>query len=229
MKAVNKAYKRIFFGFIFTMSMAMSAQAQVSFGTDVASRYIWRGIDFGQSLSFQPSLSVAKGGFELGAWGAYANSGGATNELDLYLSYTVELKSGTSLSFGATDYYFPASPGQFLDFDTDGNHLIEPFVGISTASFSLTAYMNVLNDPDNSMYLHASAPFEVDDNEITLHIGVLPYASAWYGTSKAAIQDIGVSVSREIQITETFSLPLFSSYIINPYQEVSFLLFGFSL
>jgi uncharacterized protein (TIGR02001 family) len=229
MKPSQKAYLRILFGILITLSTAYNAHAQVSFGTDVASRYIWRGIDFGQSLSFQPSLSVAKGGFELGAWGAYANSGGATNELDLYLSYSVELKSGAAFSFGVTDYYFPATPGQFLNFDTDGNHLIEPFLGVSTASFSLTAYMNVLNDPDNSLYLHASTPFEVDDNEITLHIGVLPYASAWYGTSKAAIQDIGVSVSREVQITESFSLPLFSSYIINPYQEVSFLLFGFSL
>ena len=52
-----------------------SAYGQITFGSDIASRYIWRGIDFGQSLSFQPSLPVAKNGFELGAWGAYANSG----------------------------------------------------------------------------------------------------------------------------------------------------------
>lgn len=211
------------------IGISTSAHGQISFGSDVASRYIWRGIDFGQSLSFQPSLAYSKGGFEVGAWGAYANSGGATNELDLYVSYSFDLKDEVALTIGFTDYYYPSAPGEFLNFETDGNHILEPFIGLSTSSFSMTAYLNAVNDPDYSLYIYTEVPFTVDDNEVSLHMGVLPYASAWYGTRKAAIQDFGISVTREIQISDSFSIPVFSSYIVNPYQEVSFLLFGFSL
>lgn len=215
--------------FLVLAGFTTSAHGQISFGSDVASRYIWRGIDFGQSLSFQPSLAFVKEGFEIGAWGAYANSGGATNELDLYISYSFDLNQDRALTFGMTDYYYPSAPGEFLNFDTDGNHILEPFVGFSSSKLGVTAYINALNDPDYSLYVLTELPMTIDDNEVSLHVGVLPYASAWYGTRKAAIQDIGISVTREIQISESFSIPVFSSYIINPYQEVSFLLFGFSL
>lgn len=202
--------------------------AQISFGTDVVSRYVWRGIDFGQSLSIQPGIAYASGGFEIGAWGSYANTGGGANELDLYASYSIELDEASSLSFGVTDYYFPATPGTFTTFDTDGNHVIEPFVSYSGA-FSVSAYMNVLNDPDNSLYLSASYPFEVEDVSLEAFLGIVPTESAWYGNADAAVQEIGLSASKEIKITDSFSLPVFTSYVINPYQEISFLFFGFSL
>lgn len=213
---------------LLAMLAVKPAQAQVSFGVDVASRYIWRGIDFGQALSFQPGFSYASGSFEVGAWGAYSNTGGGANELDLYASYSIALGESSSLSIGVTDYYYPSAPGSFLTFDNDGDHVIEPFVSYSGA-FTLSAYMNVMNDPDNTVYLNAAFPFTVDDVEMTFSLGVVPQESAWYGTSGAAIQDIGISASREIKITESFSLPVFSSYIVNPHQEVSFLLFGLSL
>ncbi|MCR9132283.1 MAG: hypothetical protein NXI08_06910 [bacterium] len=202
--------------------------AQVSFGTDVVSRYVWRGIDFGQSLSFQPGIAYASGSFEIGAWGSYANDIGVANELDLFASYSFDLDDASSLSIGVTDYYFPAAPGTFTTFDTDGNHVIEPFLSYSGA-FSFTAYMNILNDPDNSIYLSASYPFEVEDVSLEAFLGFIPGESAWYGNTSAAVQEIGLSASKEITITESFSLPVFTSYIINPYQEISFLFFGISL
>jgi hypothetical protein len=42
---------------------------------------------------------------------------------------------------------------------------------------------------------------------------------------------MSLSASKEIQITDSFSLPIFVSYILNPTpgMERSFLVFGFSL
>ncbi len=45
--------------------------AQLKFGTDIYSRYIWRGINLGgESPSLQPGLSYTIHNFTIGFWGA---------------------------------------------------------------------------------------------------------------------------------------------------------------
>jgi hypothetical protein len=44
----------------------------LNFGADVMSRYIWRGIDFGNSPAVQPSLFLSWRGLNVGAWGSYS-------------------------------------------------------------------------------------------------------------------------------------------------------------
>jgi hypothetical protein len=39
---------------------------------------------------------------------------------------------------------------------------------------------------------------------------------------------MGINASKEIRITEDFSLPVFCSYILNPQAEISYLIFGIS-
>ncbi|MEI6124090.1 MAG: hypothetical protein WCQ95_10750 [Bacteroidota bacterium] len=75
---------------------------KLNVGADIMSRYIWRGMDYGNSASIQPTLSFNLGGFELGYWGAVALT---TNylESDLYLKYTFK-----GFSACITDYYIPA-------------------------------------------------------------------------------------------------------------------------
>src|SRR5690606_41614376 len=53
--------------------------AQVSIGADIMSRYIWRGVDYGNSPSLQPQLSFSAGGFSIGTWGAYSFAGSASS------------------------------------------------------------------------------------------------------------------------------------------------------
>lgn len=229
MKSFQKTIKTIFSLFIFSMILgSANVQSQVSLGTDVVSRYIWRGLDFGQSMTYQPALSYSKGGFEVGAWGSYAFNDASANELDIWASYSIELSEETSLSLGVTDYFFPSAPGAYFDFNQDGSHIIEPFIGYSGV-FSVTAYMNVLNDPDNSVYINASYPFELDEVSLEAFIGFVPGESALYGTTGATIQDIGLSASKSIVLTDSFSLPVGVSYIVNPSTETGFLVFGFSL
>ncbi len=78
-----------------------SGHAAINFGADLMSRFIWRGIDFGNSPAIQPNLSFSYKGLNIGAWGSYAFSGykiqindttvedaGTYAETDLYISYT---------------------------------------------------------------------------------------------------------------------------------------------
>ena len=221
---------------------AAPAAAQVSVGADVVSRYVWRGIDFGESLSVQPSLSFSWGGLEGGAWASYAISpGGAdANENDLWVSYTFNLASGASLSVGVTDYYFP-SPGSEDGFFSSDAHWIEPFASLTgPESFPVSLYGAIVaqNDPDNPIYLEASLPFTVDDVEVSVHAGLVskfvgesaPAAGSagFYGESSDGLTNVGVTASRPLRITSSFAPPLSVAYVLNPTTERSFLVMGLS-
>ena len=56
------------------VATAAPVQGQTaSLGADMVSRYVWRGADFGESMSVQPALTLGFGGLEVGAWGSYSN------------------------------------------------------------------------------------------------------------------------------------------------------------
>ncbi len=218
-----------------TLLLAFMVQAQeVQLGADVVSRYIWRGTDFGESMSVQPGLRLAMGALTVGTWASYAIAapGAEANEHDLYLSL-----SFGAVSIGVTDYYFPAPGGaKFFDFDDNGEgaHYLEPFLQINgpkTAPFSLFAGFFAYNDPDHSIYLEGHFPFAVNGVEMGLTVGVVAGESGFYNTGGVALVNLGLSASRTIQITESFGLPIFVRYILNPNPRVerSYLVFGLSL
>ena len=208
-----------------------------SLGTDIVSRYIWRGTDFGESASIQPALTFSAGGFEIGAWASYAFSPEAAdvNENDLWFGYTVETENAGSFSFGVTDYYFPAPGGpDFFDYSGNGEgaHWIEPYASYTgPASFPVTLYGAVFahNDPDNSVYLEASIPVQVDGVELGLTAGAVGGKSAFYGTDGVALVNLGLSATKAITLSEQFTLPVSVAYILNPAAEQSFLVFGLSI
>lgn len=212
-----------------------TAHAQVDAGADIVSRYVWRGTDFGESASIQPYLSVGSGGFEIGTWGSFAvdPASANANEHDLWISYSVESSSGT-FSFGATDYYFPNAGVGFFDFSDNGEgaHQIEPYVGYSgpeSFPISLSVRMFTYNEPDNSVYLAAGYPWAVDGVDLTASIGTSAGESVMYGTDTFGVVHLALGVSKDIPLTEQFALPIGVSYILNPYAERSYLVFGISL
>lgn len=217
--------------------LALPAAAQpVSLGADVVSRYVWRGYDFGESVSVQPALAFSKSGFEIGTWASYSvgAEGAGANEHDIWIGYTAETASAGSFSLGVTDYYFPAPNGLgFFSFDGDGEgaHWIEPYVSYTgPASFPLTLYgaIFVHNDPDNSIYLQASAPATIEGIGLEFVAGAVAGESGFYGTEGFALVNLGVTASKDLPITDRFVLPVSVSYILNPDMERTYLVFGLS-
>ncbi len=207
----------------FTLILAIAGPVQgqsASIGADVVSRYVWRGTDFGESMSMQPALTLGLGGLEVGAWGSYSvsASGAYANENDLWATYTVSASNGASFSFGFTDYYFPG-PGADGFFVTDG-HLLElsaSFTGPESFPISLLAGKMSRNDPDNSLYLEASVPVSgFEDVDLSLTAGMVAGESEFYATNGTAFVNLGISASKDWVITDSFSLPLSVSYILNP-------------
>lgn len=222
------------------LALSSTASAQFSVGADLVSRYVWRGFDFGESFSVQPSIAYSKSGFAVGSWASYSISadGAGANEHDLYLSY-----ARGPIEVGLTDYFFPAPPGpdgvpetaEFFNYDNDGEgaHLLEPYIAIfgpEAVPIQLSAAVFAYNEPDHSVYLEASYVFNVDGGvDLGTTVGFVPMESAFYRTDGPNFVNVGLSASKAIEITDTFSVPVSVQYVLNPETERTFLVFGLSL
>jgi uncharacterized protein (TIGR02001 family) len=212
----------------------VSAQS-ASIGADIVSRYVWRGLDFGESMSVQPGLTFSLGGgLEFGAWGSYSisASGAGANENDLWVTYSYEASSGASFAVGMTDYYFPGP--RALGFRDGDAHTQEVSVAVSgTEAFPVSLYAGMVLDDDKPVYFEASVPFAVGDAEVGLHAGAVSGESAFYATEGFALVNLGITASTELAITDSFAPPVSVSYIVNPSDSDSgnraFLVFALSL
>lgn len=100
-----------FLCFVFCNGFVFSQEdSPLSFGADVMSRYVWRGVNLGgNNPSIQPWLKYSVSSkdtshvFAIGAWAAISTGGLKSQETDLVLSYT--FKNVITIWF--TDYFFP--------------------------------------------------------------------------------------------------------------------------
>lgn len=189
------------------LSLGNLALGQLSMGVDVYNRYVWRGTDFGNAASVQPSLEYTLGSVTVGAWGAWSVNGSpGGNENDLYLSTTAG-----PISVTLTDYFFPAYAGSDDIFNMD-NHILEMSAGLELGPVATTLAYNLSGDVDHSTYV------ELGYGPVTLGMGNGLYTVE--SNPDFGIVSLGVTASRDL---------LNVSYIVNPEQETSFLVFGFSL
>lgn len=197
-------------------------------GLDIYSSYIWRGLKFGTGVAFQPSVEFSAGGFAVGAWGSFSSGGDEAAEADLYASYGFDLGESSSLSFTLTDYYFPGS----AYFESE-SHFIEPMVSLGLGSFSLSAaYMlyEGAGNGDDAGDIYLEAGLSLGPVDLTLGGGNGQYSMEMEDEDdKFAISNIGIGTSKEIKITESFSLPVSGSVILNPSTEQFYIVVGISL
>ncbi len=214
---------------LFALAVPVRGQS-VSIGADVVSRYVWRGLDFGESLAVQPAITFGAGGLEFGAWGSYSvsASGASANENDLWATYTVAAASGLSVAVGITDYYFPA-PDARAGFGAGAAHTVEVSLAFSgPETFPISLFGGVLAE-SGVLYGEVGVPVELSGVGVGLHIGFVGGESDFYGTDGAAVVNVGVTASKALAITETFAVPVSVAYILNPDQDRAHLVFGFSI
>jgi uncharacterized protein (TIGR02001 family) len=191
-------------------------------GLDIYNTYIWRGTKFGAGPAIQPFVEFSASGFAIGAWGSYSGAvmpgdDDSFMEADLYASYGLDLGENASLSFGLTDYYFPQSP-----YSNGNSHYIEPAITIGIGSFSLTgAYMS--GDGVSDTYIEAG--LSAGPVDLTLAGG----DGAYTVDGEFSVCNIAVGTSKEIKITESFSLPVSGSVIYNPSADAFHIAVGISL
>jgi hypothetical protein len=197
------------------------SKSSFNVGADIYSNYVWRGIKLGTGPSFQPSLTFETGGLTLGVWGAFDANG--YMEADPYISYTFPF----GLSLGVTDYYQPNLP-LFEVSDTAGSHAFEVSAGFETGGLSLSANY-ILNEAGGissaggDMYFQAGYEFRI----FNIFLGA---GDGWHTSDgKFAVCNMGIGVSKEIKITDTFSIPVSGQVIVNPEREALYVVVGFTL
>jgi hypothetical protein len=229
--------KEILLLFILTV-VSINLSAQVKFGTDIYSRYIWRGLDLDDAPAFQPSLTYTIEGLSIGAWGSYAfpTAGVTYSENDLWATYSFATEKSGIFSVVVTDYYFPSAgiPFGFYKPKTglSAAHTIEGGLGYSGPSsfpISIVFYTNLSNDPDNSYYFQIGHSITVSDATVTFVAGYVPSKSTYYLTDKSNFINLSVTASKSVTITDKFALPINVSYIANPALDRTYLVFGTSL
>lgn len=219
---------------LLSMAMPFTAKAQdkveASVGADLVSGYIWRGQDLG-GVSIQPSASVSFRGFSLEAWGSVGFESKDDKEFDLTLGYST---GGFSVS--VTDYWFNSGPGYFQYGARNTAHVFEGQIGYDFGPLAVNWYTNFAGadgldkegDRAYSSYLSLAAPFKLGGLDWTAEIGATPWATDFYGANGFAVCDVSLGVSKDIKITDSFSLPLFAKATWNPRSEGAYFVVGLS-
>ena len=110
------------------------------------------------------------------------------------------------------------------------NHVGEATLSFDgVESFPLTAMLgvNVYNDNDNSIYTEVGYPFSIGETSISAFVGGGNYIYSTDGDYK--ITNIGLSASKDLKVTDSFSLGLTASAIFNPDSDDAYLVFVVSL
>ncbi len=192
-------------------------------GLDIYSSYIWRGSKFGSGPAFQPSVEFSTNRFAMGAWGSVSSSADEAAEMDVYLSYDFNF----GISFGLTDYYYPGT--NYFDYSTEtGAHAFELNLGYETCGLSLAANY-FLNEAGGAGTVGNDIYFEIEYGfkNVSIFAGA---GDGWHTPSgKFGLVNLGIGTSKEIKITDLFSLPLSGSVILNPTTEQFYVVVGISL
>lgn len=221
---------------IIASTTAAKAQDNVetTIGADVVNQYIWRGQELG-SVSLQPTLGVAYKGLSLTAWGSIGLSEPSdTKEFDITAAYSVG-----GFNIGVTDYWFNSPSTRYFLYDSHKtSHVFEANIGYDFGPTSIQWYTNfagndgVNNDGDRaySSYFEVSAPFTFGGCDWTATVGAVPFASSFYSDANGfAVTNVSLKATKELKITDTFSVPVFAGIAANPSTEKAFFIFGLSL
>lgn len=210
---------------------ASESKVEFTVGADLVSSYVWRGARQ-TGASFQPSLGVSFKGLSLSAWGS-TDFRNVINELDWCLGYEV---GGFSVCL--TDYFGPYEDGSTPKYFASKSHIIEATLGYDFSAISqhvpiyFTWNTNIVNDEDEAGKERFSTYFEIG-YPLTLKAVTLDFAlgfTPWEGMYSTGFNMVNASItaSKDIKITEHYSLPIFAQVVLNPNTEKIYGVFGIS-
>jgi len=213
--------RKIFTIAVIALLATTSIKAQeFSVNTDIVSSYVWRGTQY-SGVSIQPTLQFSTGGFSIGSWGSAGFDGFL--EMDLYAKYAFDF----GLSLGLTDYYYPGS--DYFDLSKEsGAHGLELNLGYAVGGLSIGANY-IFNEAGDAGTAGGDKYFELGYafKKFSIFAGA---GDGWHSiTGDFKLVNIGISSTKEIKITDTFSIPLKATAILNPTTEQFMLVAGITL
>ncbi len=211
-------------------------KVEASVGADLVSKYVWRGQDLG-GVSIQPALTLEYKGFWAEAWGNVGIDSNDTKEIDLTVGYAVG-----GLSISITDFWMADTEGvsnKYFQYGAHSTaHTFEAQVGYDFGPLALswnTIFagcdgVNKDGERAYSTYISATAPFTLGGLEWEAEVGAMPWSTDYYeGCERGfSVCNISLSASKEIKITESFTLPAYAQVVFNPRTEGAHFVFGLS-
>ena len=151
-------------------------------------------------------------------WGSFpTTAAGGGNELDAYVAYDFG-----PFALTVTNYTFPDgdgtySSGGFFEGDLE--------ISASTEIGGLSLMGGYFPDLET---LYIEAGFAIGAVDLAVGFGSDSADAFYVGDGESAICNVSFGYSKEIKITDDYSLPLFSSFVFNPSSEAAFIVFGMS-
>lgn len=196
---------------------------------DLVSHYIWRGQDLGHTPGIQPGISATWKDFTLGFWGAYRLGGSGDHETDFYLEKTIG-----PATFSLWDYWSYSNEGStdYFNYSKETTaHQLEAQVLLSGGEklpFNLLgSYFFYGADPSKSMYFELQYLHSFGTFDTQVFAGFQPKGDFY--ADKAAFVNLGCSVSKSVQLTKKWALPVNLSVIANPNAQKVYLVAGITI
>jgi len=201
---------------------------------DFVNQYIWRGQELGD-VSVQPTLGVAYKGFSLTGWGSVGISDNDdTKEFDLTAAYTTG-----GFHVGITDYWFNTPNSKYFAYAAhETSHVFEGNIGYDFGPVALNWYTNFAGNDGYtkkgkraySSYVEATAPFKLASLDWTATVGAVPYYTSFYNKANGfAVTNVSLKASKDIKVTDSWSIPLFAAINTNPSTQKAYFVVGFTL
>jgi hypothetical protein len=195
-----------------------TAKIKVNTEITLATRNIWRGLDYGSSPSIQGTLSLNHDKYEFGAYGTTTLNGtreGYGTWLELFATFKHK-----QFSFTIDDYFFFNSADSLNNYFEWGNnttqHFIETRVKWSSDKFGLMAgYAVYKNQSDKTRGLYLEAEYSPTDY-LSFVVAGLTSSSYLSFYDDGGITTVGVSGKRTIPVSDNFEMLLKASLLFNP-------------
>jgi hypothetical protein len=200
-----------------------SGEWSMTVSADVVSNYLWRGSSLA-GPSIQPStyFDYEKGDWavSLGAWGTKSFLKDDYNEWDLSIEATWR---NITLSLANYSEYYGA--------ELDDNYID---LGVSltlSENIPITlSWYSIINQYDNAAlipsgyrwseafpsYFEVAYDFSLSVVDFTATIGMLPFASEYYGNEEFGICNLNLSAGHEFELTNGTTIPVSCQLMYNP-------------
>lgn len=205
-------------------------KVEASLNADFVSSYIWRGQELGK-VSIQPSAGISYKGLSFSAWGTLGFSDSDAKEIDLILEY-----SRGGLTLNLVDYWTAGDAGYFHFAGDNTGHTFEagvsydfgPLVLDWSTNFAGYVGYNKNGKKAYASYVSVSVPFSLGGIDWLAEVGATPWGNDYYNDGGTGFQfsSVGITASKEIKITDSFSLPLYGQVVWNPYTEGAWFVAG---
>lgn len=194
--------------------LPLPAQTNADANITFVNQNIWRGL-YQAGVSIQPEINLSYRNWSFQLWGT-SDFDTEQKEIDLSIGYNFR-----NFNIGFTDYWFGGMTDAYLK-----NHVLENNITYTFSAIPLTVqWYTVVAGIDNPFAVFQQIAYSPywHGCGYEFSIGYSLWENEFLDSKGFAINEIRISIDKEIELTRNFRLICGSSLIYNPYADNLFL------